>query len=143
MIWAAGAGRQAAFRLRPGTDLRGGIEAAFADSGASAGHVIAAVGSLDGALLRLAARDEGSPVDGPLEIIALSGTLGPDGVHLHISVADGTGAMTGGHLLAGCRVRTTAEIVLGLTDAVAFRRRHDPETGHAELVVTGPGSDAG
>ncbi len=73
---------------------------------------------------------------GPLEIVALSGTLSPDGVHLHLAVADAEGRMTGGHLLAGCIVRTTAELVLGLAAGVAFARRPDPRTGYAELSMT-------
>ena len=72
---------------------------------------------------------------GPLEIVALSGTLGAGGPHLHLGVAGRDGAVTGGHLLHGSEVRTTAEIVLALIDAVAFDRPVDPDTGYHELVV--------
>ena len=93
------------------------------------------MGSLTGATLRFAARDEGAFVRGPLEIVSLSGTLGAGGPHLHLAVAGDDGAMTGGHLLHGCEVRTTAEIVLALSDAVAFERPVDPATGYHELAV--------
>ena len=133
--WPAGATRLVALRLRPGADLRGALEARFAATGARAGAVVAAVGSLGRASLRLAGGDEGTEVAGPLEIVSLSGTLSPDGPHLHLAVADAAGAMRGGHLLSGCPVRTTAEIVLAVTDAVRFQRRPDPETGCAELRI--------
>jgi predicted DNA-binding protein with PD1-like motif len=73
--------------------------------------------------------------DEPMEIISLTGTLSPDGPHIHISLSRGDGACVGGHVGAGCLVHTTAELVIGeLTDA-EFRRMSDPATGHAELGV--------
>ena len=41
----------------------------------------------------------------------------------------------GGHLLDGCRVYTTAEIVPGEPPALEFRRETDPTFGYQELVV--------
>ena len=46
--------------------------------------------------------------------------------------------MLGGHLLDGCIVQTTAEIVLAILPEVSFSRRHDTATGYAELVITTP-----
>jgi predicted DNA-binding protein with PD1-like motif len=54
-------------------------------------------------------------------------------------VADADGRVTGGHLLDGCMVRTTAEIVLGLVDGLAFAREVDPSTGWRELSITPDG----
>ena len=125
----------AAFRLLPGDDLRRGIEEAFEATGARAGFVAAVVGSLTEARLRHAGREEGAVTPGPLEILSLSGTLGEDGVHLHLSVSDARGAVAGGHLLHGCPVRTTAEIVLGLLPDLVFERPVDPATGHRELAI--------
>jgi predicted DNA-binding protein with PD1-like motif len=131
----AGAARFHALRLTPGTDLRRGIEAAFAKTGARAGFVAAVVGSLTEAALRHAGRDEGATVPGPLEIVALSGTLGAGGVHLHLAVSDTEGTVTGGHLLLGSPVRTTAELVLGLLPGLVFERPLDLGTGHRELSI--------
>ena len=72
---------------------------------------------------------------GPLEILSLSGTLGAGGAHLHLSVSDAAGAVTGGHLLHGSTVRTTAEIVLGLLPELIFERPVDPTTSHRELAI--------
>ncbi len=131
----AGAVRHLALRLSPGAELRSALCEAFDESGAAAGFVAACVGSLTVAPLRFANRDDAVEVPGPLEIVALSGTLSPDGPHLHLTVADAEGHVTGGHLMPGALVRTTAEVVLGLTDAFAFSRAQDPATGYAELFI--------
>lgn len=131
----AGEGRLLALRLTPGEDLRGALEAAFAAEPESAGFVAAAVGSLSRAEIRPAGRDAPLVLAEPLEIVSLSGTFSADGPHLHIAVADAAGAMRGGHLLPGCPVRTTAEIVIGLVPGLRFTRPRDPATGWAELAI--------
>lgn len=133
VAWPAASTRFLALRLHPGNDLRPAIEAAFADCPEQAGFLAAAVGSLSRAVLRPAGRNEPLVLDLPLEIVAMSGTLSRDGAHLHLAVADATGAMTGGHLLAGSLVRTTAELVLGLAAEIVFHRPADPGTGYPEL----------
>lgn len=132
--WAATATEHLVVRLEPGADLRLALEEVFDGTGATAGFVVACVGSLTSAELRMAGEDGVTRVPGPLEIVSLSGTFGPDGPHLHMAVSDAQGAMRGGHLLAGCDVRTTAEMVLALTGAVVFHRKRDLKTGYAELA---------
>ncbi|WP_373355813.1 PPC domain-containing DNA-binding protein [Pseudoroseicyclus sp. CXY001] len=133
MEWTGAETRLIALRLSPGEDLRAGIEAAFAASGATAGFLAACVGSLAEVAIRPAGEDAPLTLAEPLEIVSLSGTLSPDGVHLHIAVAGADGRMTGGHLLPGALVRTTAELVLAVTEAALFRRATDPATGWKEL----------
>ena len=131
-------------RLHPGDDLRLALEAWIGQQGERAGCVISGIGSLSVARLRLAGRQEASTLSGDLEILSLAGTLSPDGAHLHIALADDSGAVAGGHLCAGSRVRTTAELVLGLLPGWVFQRAPDPATGCAELQITPPppeGSD--
>lgn len=126
-------------RLVPGDDLRGALEAAFgrlaASHGIAAACIVSAVGSLSRSVLRYADRASGVESLQPLELISLSGTLSPDGAHLHASVADGNGAVTGGHVLPGCIVRTTAEIVIALVPGWEFRREIDTATGYKELFA--------
>lgn len=88
--------------------------------------------------------------EGAHEIVSLSGTIGvggtPDGSihggvdgemhHLHMAISDSTCSVVGGHVMPGCIVRTTAEIVLLEIDGLAFTRPHDPTTGYAELSIT-------
>ncbi len=69
-------------------DLRLALEEFTQKSGISAGFIAGAVGSLQRARLRFA--DAGVPnlIGGPLEIVSLSGTLSPDGAHLHLSASN-------------------------------------------------------
>ena len=129
--------RHAAWRLEPEEDLGRGLEARLGGEDYAAGWVVAVVGSLCEARLRYADQPESTLVGGPLELVSLSGTLSPDGVHLHASVADQSGRMRGGHLGYGCRVRTTVEIVCALSSApgLVFRRVHDERTGFRELRI--------
>jgi predicted DNA-binding protein with PD1-like motif len=78
----------------------------------------------------------------PMEIVSLTGTLGPDGPHVHISLAGPDGACIGGHLVPGCIVHTTAELVVGELSDLEFRRLPDAATGYSELAVRplGPGA---
>ena len=125
-------------RLQPGDDLRGSLVAAFAAlaaDGAQAACVLSCVGSLRAAVLRYADQSRGTALAGPLELLALSGTLSEDGPHLHGSVADALGRVSGGHVMPGCVVRTTAEIVLAVLPGWAFVRVPDAETGFLELVA--------
>jgi uncharacterized protein len=123
-------------RLQPGADLRRALEAWMGEQEEQAGCVISAVGSLSPAQLRLAGATDAKVINGELEILSLSGTLSPDGAHLHIAVADSSGAVIGGHLSASSLVRTTAELVVGLLPEWRFCRELDPATGYAELQIS-------
>jgi len=101
-----------------------------------AGCVISAVGSLSVIQLRFAGAAEAATIHGELEILSLSGTLSPDGAHLHIAVADSKGALIGGHLCSGSLVRTTAELVVGLLPEWHFCRELDPATSYPELRIS-------
>ena len=99
------------------------------------------LGSLTACKIRLAgatATDQKvSELVGPFEIVSLVGTIAGDRAHLHISVADKTGAVFGGHLMPGSIVETTAEVVLvNLRPAgIVMTREPDAATGFRELVV--------
>ena len=97
--------------------------------------MLSGIGSLSVAPLRLAGQEELTVLEGDLEIITLSGSLSPDGAHLHISVADSQGRVSGGHLALGATVRTTAEVLVALLPACSFRRELDPSTGFTELII--------
>jgi predicted DNA-binding protein with PD1-like motif len=125
-----------ALRLRPGDDLREALLTYVAQYGLEAGAVLTCVGSLTTVALRLANQKGATLYHGHFEIVSLVGTLSAaGGSHLHLAVADSTGRTLGGHLLAGCRVYTTAEIVLAALPALKFTRETDPTFGYKELVV--------
>lgn len=124
-----------AFRLKPGQDLREGIEQAVQTHGIHAGWVVAAVGSLVEYNLRFADQAAGARAEGHFEIVSLSGTLSLHGCHLHMCVSDTRGNTIGGHLLPGCTVYTTAEIIIAATDKYVFTREEDGTTPWKELQI--------
>lgn len=124
-----------ALRLSPGADLKASLQQVTQEQGVTAGCLVSAVGSLQQASLRFAGQDTATVVSGRFEIVSLVGTLSLDGVHLHLAIADEQGQLLGGHVMPGCLVYTTAEIVLGQLTGVAFQRHLDPQTGYRELVV--------
>jgi len=121
-------------RITPGDDLRRALEGALGTRGVDAAFVISGIGSLRQARLRLAGKAELVSLESDLEILTLAGTLSGDGAHLHMSVADAEGRVTGGHVAYGCGVRTTAEVLLVLLPEWSFTRELDPNTGFREFV---------
>lgn len=124
-----------ALRLRPGDDLRQQLTAFVESHKILAGTMLTCVGSLTVSTLRLSNQEGPTVYRGHFEIVSLVGTLSTNGSHLHLSVSDSTGRTIGGHLLDGCRVYTTAEIVLAELPALEFRREPDPTFGYKELTV--------
>src|SRR5215216_995783 len=110
------------FRLKSGQDLFDSIESFVHEKGIGAGCVISGVGSLTHATLRLADRDFYSEYDGHFEIVSITGTVSIHGSHLHIAISDGDGKTIGGHLESGCRIYTTAEIVIAVFNNVIYKR---------------------
>ena len=130
-------------RILPGQDLRDALEDTVRQLGATAAFVVQGIGSLSVAQLRFAGADLPTELRGDLEILTLAGSVSPDGAHLHMSVSDAGGRVTGGHVASGCVVRTTAEILLALLPAHRFSREPDAGTGFNELVIRRePGGDA-
>jgi predicted DNA-binding protein with PD1-like motif len=122
-------------RLKPGQDLKVELEKFISSHGIQAASVVSAVGSLKEAKIRFANKNDATALKGPLEVVSLSGTLGPDGSHLHIAVSDGSGVTTGGHLVEGNKVFTTMELVLAVHSDLVFKRNIDPATTYKELDV--------
>ena len=124
-----------AFRLQPGQDLKKELVSFTKEKNIQAGFILTCVGSLRHATLRLADENIIKNFEKKFEIVSLVGTLCQDGTHLHISLADENGLCIGGHLLEGCLIYSTAEIVLGEIDDALFSRKADPATGFRELNV--------
>lgn len=126
-----------AVRLLPDMDVKEELERIVRERGIKAAAVLTCVGSLRDGVVRFANKPNGTVLRGQLEIVSLTGTLGSEsGSHLHIAVSDGDGRTMGGHVLKGCRVFTTAEIVLAVLPDVVFSREIDSTSGYKELVIT-------
>lgn len=122
-------------RLTPGQDLKRELDGLVEANKWPAACILTGVGSLRPAAIRFASAHTVEMIEGPLEIISLSGTLSRDGSHIHVLVSDRNGFPKGGHLKEGAIVNTTAEIVIGVLPEWDFSRKADPETGCAELTV--------
>jgi len=124
------------FRLKPGQDLFDSIETFVANKKIEAGCVLSSVGSLTHATLRLANREYYNEYEGHFEIVSMTGTVAISGSHIHISISNGDGVTIGGHLVSGCKIYTTAEIVLAVFDDVVYARELlENDSGYEELVV--------
>jgi predicted DNA-binding protein with PD1-like motif len=93
------------------------------------------VGSLSDYHLRFANQKAGATASGSFEILSLVGTISTNGCHLHICLANDAGSTIGGHLLAGCIIYTTAEIIIGTSEEFIFHRETDSQTGWKELSI--------
>jgi uncharacterized protein len=67
--------------------------------------------------------------------VSLTGTVSVNSSHLHISISDSTGKTIGGHLMQGCKIYTTAEIVLVESGKYIFTREKDGSTSREELQI--------
>ena len=124
-----------AIRLKPGEDLKAGIEKLVKEKNIEAGWISTCVGSITKYNLRFANQPEGSSREGHFEIVSLTGTVSINGSHLHLAVSDSTGATIGGHLLDGNIIYTTAELVISSTEKYQFTREKDGTTPWQELNI--------
>ncbi len=123
------------FRLRPGQDLKKELQFYCQNNHIHAGCILSSVGSLTKAHMRLANADETFELMGPFEIISLNGTVSTSGSHIHISISDTDGRVWGGHLMDGCQIYTTAEIIILELTELRFQREMDGHTGYKELKI--------
>lgn len=124
-----------ALRLTPQQDLRAELDAFAIQHALEAACILTCVGSLTKAVLRFAGGSEARIYEGPFEIVSLTGMLSRYGAHYHMAIADSRGQILGGHVMLGCLIYTTAEIVIGVLPEVSFHREYDAATGYRELTI--------
>jgi predicted DNA-binding protein with PD1-like motif len=122
-------------RLRPGQDLKVELNHFIKRKGLRAGFVASCSGSLQSLRLRLADSQNLLERTEKFEILSLQGSFSADGPHLHLAAADSAGKVWGGHLMDGCLIYTTGEILLLELENYHFTRERDPQTGYPELVM--------
>lgn len=104
--------------LEAGSDVRLSLEALAREQGAT-GYVLSVVGNLSAAVFQCPGKPAPTRLRGELEIITLSGTLSPEGVHLHLSFSDGDCRVWGGHLEPGTLVLRGADLLVGFLPVAA------------------------
>lgn len=127
------------FRLTRGADVYSALRAFAKDNDLAAAVPIACVGCLSRWRVRGADGHTIFEGEARVEIVSLTGTLSRDGMHLHIALAGEDLAVFGGHLVEGCIVNTTAEVVLQAIPGTRFTRTMDETTGYRELVIEDDG----
>lgn len=103
------------------------------------GVVLSVVGNLAQAAFQCPGQSEPTLLRGELEIITLSGTLAPEGVHLHLSISDGDCQVWGGHLEPGSLVLKGADLLVGWLGAPSHSHAAaSPTASSAPHPAAGP-----
>ena len=121
-------------RLHRGDDLLKSIQALAKDQHIGAGVVLSAVGCISKGMVRDASGVTLRQIDAPCEIVSLNGTVSAIRCHLHIALSREDLSTVGGHLVEGCIINTTCELVIGVLDGWEIAREYDAETGYDELI---------
>ncbi|EBM6493639.1 DUF296 domain-containing protein [Salmonella enterica] len=125
-----------ALRLLPGQEVFSQLHAFVQQNQLRAAWIAGCTGSLTDVALRYAGQEAATSLTGTFEVISLNGTLELTGEHLHLAVSDPYGVMLGGHMMPGCTVRTTLELVIGELPALTFSRQPCAISGYDELHIS-------
>lgn len=123
-------------RLHRGDDLLLSIRTLCEREKIDAAVVLSAVGCVSRAVLRDAGGLNLRSVDEPCEIVSLNGTASRMRCHLHLALSREDLSVIGGHMMPGCIVNTTCELVLGVLEHMRFDVEQDAQTGYDELIFT-------
>lgn len=127
--------KQHVFRLHKGDDLYESICAFAKEKAIAAGYISCCVGCVSKAKLRDASGVRIREINEHMEIVSITGTVSGARSHIHISLSKEDMSTIGGHLVAGCVINTTAEIVITQIDGAIFDKEFDEQTGYHELVI--------
>jgi predicted DNA-binding protein with PD1-like motif len=147
-------GQVIVLRLPPGADVYNTLKEVARQEKIASGVILSGVGSLREITLRnvrlfpdrFPIQDRHriyTPRAEPLELLALTGNVSQRGsevhVHAHAVVSSGLegGATHGGHLVEGCIVLSTVEIVICAIHGMTMVREMDPQTRVIELYFVG------
>ena len=121
-------------RLRRGADLLGAIKELCTKNDIRAGVVLSAVGCVSRGRVRDAGGVNIVDIAEPLEIVSLMGTVSHKRCHLHVSFSKEDLSVMGGHLVTGCIINTTCELIIGELENCVYDVEFDEETGYDELI---------
>ena len=121
-------------RLHRGDDLKREILRLAEEHHLQAGVLLSATGCLSHLRVRDASGVRIRELHEDVEIVSLMGTVSALRTHLHIACSREDLTTLGGHLMDGCIVNTTCEVVIGILEDWTFGMEEDPETGYDEIV---------
>ncbi|HDD67510.1 MAG TPA: DNA-binding protein [Candidatus Thorarchaeota archaeon] len=123
-------------RMKPGEDIIETLERIATDNGIQGGQ-LNLIGAVSRATLGYFDRKRGEyrtfTIEKDLEVVSCMGNLSrlADGtavVHAHMVASDETGRCYGGHVMRGCEVSATIEVIITEFDT-ELRRARDEMTG--------------
>lgn len=122
-------------RMDPGEDVLETIQTVAKEHGVKSGQIslIGAISKVKlGYFHRKAIEYRHFTVEEDLEVVSCMGDIssheGSLVVHAHMIVADESGKCYGGHLMSGCEVSVTIELVIIETE-INLTRKHDHQSG--------------
>lgn len=121
-------------RLHRGDDILPSIKELARDKHIGAGVVLSAVGCVSQARLRDASGVNIRDVVEHCEIVSLNGTVSEKRCHLHLALSKEDLSAIGGHLVEGCIINTTCELVIAELPGQQIDVEFDEETGYKELI---------
>lgn len=121
-------------RLHRGDDLLLSIRRIAEEEKLQAAVVLSAVGCVSCARLRDASGVNIRELPEHFEIVSMTGTVSAVRCHLHVALSREDLSTVGGHLVPGCIVNTTCELVLLEMEDVTYQVEQDGETGYDEIV---------
>lgn len=121
-------------RLHRGADLLLSIKELAQEKQIKAGVVLSAVGCVLKARLRDASGVNIRDIDEHCEIVSLNGTVSEKRCHLHLALSKEDLSSIGGHMVEGCIINTTCELVIVELPGQQIDVEFDEETGYKELI---------
>ena len=121
-------------RLHRGEDLLLAIKELAQEKHMKAGVVLSAVGCVLQARLRDASGVNIRDIGEHCEIVSLNGTVSENRCHLHLALSKEDLSTVGGHMVEGCIINTTCELVIGELSGQQINVEFDEETGYTELI---------
>ena len=121
-------------RLHRGNDLLLSLQKLAQENQIEAGIVLCGVGCVSRARLRDASGVTVRTINEPCEIVSMTGTVSANRCHVHVALSREDLSTIGGHLVEGCIVNTTCELVIGVLSGWRFGVEQDEQTGYDEIV---------
>lgn len=121
-------------RLHRGDDLLKEIKKIATEEKLEAAVVLSAVGCVSRAKVRDASGVNIKEINEDCEIVSLNGTISELRTHLHIALSKEDLTTVGGHLVEGCIINTTCELVIQELAGWSYGIEQDRETGYDEIV---------
>ncbi len=126
-------------RLRRGDDLLLEVQKIAREENLELAVILSAVGCVSRARVRDAGGVVVREIAEDCEIVSVTGTVSHKRCHIHVSFSKEDLSTVGGHLMEGCIINTTCELVLGVVDGWRCGVEQDEETGYDEIVFVRDG----